>query len=160
MAFTLRPRLDAQPGDVFTEERTATRLSHQAASQMRNLKMRVTVTRVDAGWLVNGTVSATAKLECSRCLEPFSLDLTVPFSELIAESGTAAADYTVTTDGTIPLDAVIATALTFGLPPQPLHDPQCRGLCPVCGRNRNREPHSHRTTKPPSPFAQLRSRWR
>lgn len=34
-------------------------------------------------------------------------------------------------------------ALALDLPEQILHDPDCAGLCPVCGRDLNVEPHEH-----------------
>jgi uncharacterized protein len=34
-------------------------------------------------------------------------------------------------------------ALALALPDKILHDPDCAGLCPVCGKDLNVEPHTH-----------------
>ena len=43
-------------------------------------------------------------------------------------------------DGQIDLDRVVETETTLAIPMKPLCDPGCRGLCPVCGVNRNLNP--------------------
>ena len=40
-------------------------------------------------------------------------------------------------DDRLPLDTMARDALVLGFPAAPLHDPDCQGLCPVCGADRN-----------------------
>ena len=44
---------------------------------------------------------------------------------------------TCTTHGQLDLNALLETETTLGLPMKPLCREDCRGLCPVCGGNRN-----------------------
>ena len=52
----------------------------------------LTLTFVDEGVLVTGTVSGRAGIECARCLAEFSADVSVELTEMYAQEGTAAAD--------------------------------------------------------------------
>lgn len=55
----------------------------------------------------------------------------------------------------IDLDAFFTELISLALPLQPLCDESCRGLCPRCGADRNREECGCEEVKPPSPFAVL-----
>jgi uncharacterized protein len=55
----------------------------------------------------------------------------------------------VNADDELDLQAWARDALVLELPAQILHDPDCAGLCPVCGKDLNVEPHEHE--KPPDP---------
>ena len=46
-------------------------------------------------------------------------------------------------DDTLDLSAWARDALALGLPDKILHAPDCAGLCPVCGKDLNEEPHTH-----------------
>ena len=93
------------------------------------------------GLLVTGTVSATAVVSCVRCLRQFDQDLEVPVRELFALEQRPADDedegYAVLPDDRLPLDTMARDALVLGFPASPLHSPDCAGLCPVCGADRN-----------------------
>jgi uncharacterized protein len=91
------------------------------------------------GLLVTGTVSATAVVSCVRCLRQFDQELEVPVRELFAlEPGDDEDEgYAVLPDDRLPLDTMARDALVLGFPAFPLHSPDCAGLCPVCGADRN-----------------------
>jgi uncharacterized protein len=56
----------------------------------------------------------------------------------------------------IDLDAYFTELISLALPLQPLCDEECKGLCPRCGADRNREDCGCRQElRPPSPFAVL-----
>jgi DUF177 domain-containing protein len=46
-------------------------------------------------------------------------------------------------DGRLDLSSWARDALVLALPDKILCREDCAGLCPVCGRNLNREPHEH-----------------
>ena len=91
------------------------------------------------GLLVTGTVSATAVVNCVRCLRQFDQELEVPVRELFAlEPGEDEDEgYAVLPDDRLPLDTMARDALVLAFPAFPLHRPDCAGLCPVCGADRN-----------------------
>lgn len=72
------------------------------------------------------TARARLTLSCARCLESFALDLSPAFElKLTAETGD------------VVVDDEVRQHILLALPAQPLCRPQCRGLCPECGVNRN-----------------------
>jgi uncharacterized protein len=97
-----------------------------------------------------GRVKATLELECSRCLEPFSVPVDAPFDLLFLPLGendaegereVAADDLGVSyyKENVIDLGDLIREQFYLALPMKPLCRQDCVGLCPVCGKNRNRE---------------------
>jgi uncharacterized protein len=91
------------------------------------------------GVLVTGTVRATALVACVRCLRQFDQELEVEVRELFALEPAEDEDegYAVLPDDRLPLDTMARDALVLGFPAFPLHRPDCAGLCPVCGADRN-----------------------
>ena len=53
------------------------------------------------------------------------------------------------------LSAWAHDAIALELPDKILHDPDCAGLCPICGRDLNVEPHVHEEQKGDSRWAAL-----
>jgi uncharacterized protein len=82
---------------------------------------------------------------CMRCLVDAVLDLHVDVREYHASDPKGAdelrSDYVV--DDQLELSAWARDAIALALPDQILHAPDCAGLCPVCGRDLNVEPHEH-----------------
>jgi uncharacterized protein len=99
------------------------------------------------GLLVSGTVSATVVVSCVRCLRQFDQELEVPVRELFALGQRPADDedegYAVLPGDRLPLDTMARDALVLGFPAFPLHRPDCAGLCPVCGADRNTDDCGH-----------------
>jgi len=110
----------------------------------------VTVKAGGAGvFHVNGTVEATASLECSRCLKrfPFGVKETAMDFDLVPEGsqklsaehelGRSELDVEFYRGGEIEPNDFIREQLLLAVPMVPLHSPDCKGLCPVCGGDRN-----------------------
>lgn len=101
------------------------------------------ITNTGAGLVADGTVAARAAVECARCLERF---------ETLVE-GTVEGFYVhpghdrdipedqetepIAADSTIDIAPALMAALTLEAPFAPVHDEDCRGLCPVCGCDLN-----------------------
>lgn len=127
--------LSAGGGDQYTVVDTAT----------LDLEVRKDGTK----YRVFGRLNAALELECCRCLEPFRLPVGVdvdlmylPASENttegdveIEESDLRTAFYT---DGQIDLAQLMHEQFQLTLPMKPLCGGDCRGLCAVCGGNRNK----------------------
>jgi uncharacterized protein len=82
---------------------------------------------------------------CMRCLTDSVLDLHVDAREYHAsQPGDAAelrSEYVV--EDQLELSTWARDAIALALPDQILHAPDCAGLCPVCGKDLNVEPHTH-----------------
>ena len=105
-------------------------------------------TRLWDGALLSGTMAVDVTLRCSRCVEHFTSHLTAEFElTLVAELPeeyesehqlTEDESYFVALeDGFLNLSAVAAEQLDLALPQKPICQPECKGLCPTCGTNRN-----------------------
>ena len=80
-----------------------------------------------------------------RCLADAVVDVHVDAREYHASEAGASEDlrseYVV--DDQLDLSAWARDAIALALPDQILHAPDCAGLCPVCGKDLNVEPHEH-----------------
>jgi len=99
---------------------------------------------------VTGRVATRLQLDCGRCLEPFDIPLDAAFDVLLlpavanagaGEREVADEDLGVSfyKDETLDLAELMREQFYLALPMKPLCRPDCKGLCPVCGINRNRE---------------------
>lgn len=106
---------------------------------LNNLTGDVRVTRTPQGLLLQADLKAESSLDCVRCLEAFNAPLHVNFTELYAFSKKNLTDsgLMVPDDGQIDLEPLIREYMILELPISPLCKPDCKGLCPVCGENRN-----------------------
>ena len=96
---------------------------------------------------VKGTVVASVPQHCGRCLEPYAVTVRsevdarfVPNPQRRGEEmelGVADLETDVYDNGIVDLTALLETETTLLLPMKPLCREDCRGLCPVCGGNRN-----------------------
>jgi uncharacterized protein len=82
---------------------------------------------------------------CMRCLADAVLDVDVDAREYQAAEDDAPeelrSEYVV--EGGLELSAWARDAIALELPDQILCRPDCAGLCPVCGKDLNVEPHEH-----------------
>lgn len=111
------------------------------------------------GLLVRATVQAPARLSCARCLREFPDELRTEAVELFSAPGHTIDDevesgYEIV-DETIDLDTLLRDALAEVTPMTPLCRPDCAGLCPVCGADRNTDPCDGHPEQPDPRWAAL-----
>jgi uncharacterized protein len=91
---------------------------------------------VAEGILVSGTLSAPARLSCARCLVAFDGRAEAQVRELfVPRPGDD--EYLLPESGELDPEPMVRDALLPALPFAPLCRPDCLGLCPRCGGNRN-----------------------
>lgn len=94
-----------------------------------------------------GRLDALLRLECSRCLEPFEVSLAgdffltlvadpAPRKEAARDEEEEAALF-VCPEGRADLVEMASEQMYLNLPLKPVCREGCKGLCPVCGANRN-----------------------
>lgn len=100
---------------------------------------------------VTGRVTTELEVACSRCLEPFRIPVDSAFALLYLPASSEAssisgddhqlededANASYYEDETIDLAQLMREQFYLALPMKPLCRPDCQGLCPVCGTNRN-----------------------
>ena len=100
---------------------------------------------------LKGKFEGKFQVPCARCIEPVELplasDFDLIFRPLGADSG--APERSITTDETeigyyqkdsLLLEDVLREQVVLSLPVRTLCKPDCKGLCPRCGANRNTDP--------------------
>jgi uncharacterized protein len=104
----------------------------------------IRVTRSGETVWLSGEVGTTVTLTCGRCLRPFEYRLVGVFREgfrLPGESPPVKAGgdelVSMVEGPTLDVTEVVRQHLLVALPMVPLCRPACRGLCPVCGADRN-----------------------
>jgi uncharacterized protein len=81
--------------------------------------------------LVTGRLATTATLRCGRCLRMFEQQLAVPAFVHAAE---------LTGEDFVDLTPSLREDIILELPQRALCADTCRGLCPICGTDRNTQP--------------------
>jgi uncharacterized protein len=123
----------------------------------------LTITRASTGTVFALSFSARIHGPCYRCLEDAVIDIPISAREYQAtnpgESEELRTPYV--DDERLELSAWARDALALALPDKILCKPDCAGLCPVCGRDLNVEPHVHEEAEGDprwSALAELRDR--
>lgn len=122
--------------------------------------VRVSGTYVFDGKLftVAGTIEARLRSECARCSEGFEEAVAVEFTERFEKTPERAEEReTYVYEGErLTLDDAVMDNLYLALPIASVCSEGCRGLCPVCGVNRNTTACSCRAADVKTPFAALK----
>ncbi|UCH60444.1 MAG: DUF177 domain-containing protein [Anaerolineales bacterium] len=103
------------------------------------------VTRTAQGLLVQVRLHATLVGECGRCLTDFQLSLDTDFTELYAFSHNSVTESNLRLpeNGQINLAPLVREYMILEIPITSLCQPDCKGLCPLCGENLNENTCNH-----------------
>lgn len=114
------------------------------------------VTRASTGWVFELGFAVRLHGPCVRCLADAVVDEELRLREYQAtspDSEELTTPYLV--DDRLDLSAWARDALILALPDKILCRPDCAGLCPVCGKDLNAEPHTHGEEDPDPRWAAL-----
>jgi len=108
----------------------------------RDLTVDCEAMNTGEGIYVQGKITGEVDLICSLCLKNFSLNLETQFAENFYREGEdlpGEMEESVRTycGDEIDMSGTISEALQLVLPMKPVCRPECRGLCPQCGCDRN-----------------------
>jgi uncharacterized protein len=119
----------------------------------------LTITRASTGTVFELGFHVRLHGPCFRCLEDAVLDLPISAREYqaTAPDGDEELRTPYVSDDKLDLSAWARDALALELPDKILCRPDCAGLCDVCGRNLNDEPHVHDEEAPDPRWAALES---
>ena len=126
--------------------------------ELENLVGEVTIDRTPQGLVVQGKFSADTVLECVRCLKQFTYPLEWEFTELYAftKKSVSELELLVPDDAHLDIAPLIREYALLEIPINPLHDPNCKGLCIECGQDLNIRDCGHSQDQSDSPFADLK----
>ena len=99
---------------------------------------------------VTGKIETVLQLFCARCLEPFFFPLKAEMDFMLFPRSLEPQHEAVRLkkedmeieffDGVeINIDQIVAEQIFLHVPMKPICKPDCKGLCPVCGKNLNKE---------------------
>jgi uncharacterized protein len=114
------------------------------------------VTRASTGWVFELRFSVRLHGPCMRCLADAVVEEWLSLREYQAtspDSDELTTPYLVASR--LDLSAWARDALILALPDKILCRPGCAGLCPTCGKDLNREPHTHGEEEPDPRWAAL-----
>jgi len=127
--------------------------------ELKNFEGLVHIGRTPQGLIVQGKFSGDTTLECARCLNDFVHALEWEITELyafnkksVSETGLMLPD-----DAHIDLAPLMREYALLEVPINPLHTPDCKGLCIECGQDLNVEDCGHSQESDDSPFAVLKN---
>jgi uncharacterized protein len=116
----------------------------------------LTVTRASSGTVLELAVDVSLEGPCFRCLTDAELPVSLRLREYEAtkpESDEERTEYLA--DDRLDLSAWAHDSIALALPDKILCRPDCAGLCPVCGKDLNAEPHEHADERPDPRWAKL-----
>jgi uncharacterized protein len=116
----------------------------------RQVTGKISLIKTHRGILARGTVETVVSLECSRCLKTFKKKLTLNIEEeyfpsLDINSGTPVEvpdepdGFTIDDHHILDLSEAIRQNALLAIPMKPLCREECAGLCPVCGKDLNKD---------------------
>lgn len=112
---------------------------------------------------IAGQLTFWYQTQCARCLAPVSACETVDFFEEFARSESEEYPDRYLYEGqTLNLTQMVEDCIALNMPLRTLCSEDCKGLCPVCGADRNKESCSCSTGEDPqlNPFAVLAAKLR
>ncbi len=123
-----------------------------------NIRGSVNLAKYGENILIRGLLEGRLALSCSRCLEPFEAQVATEFEVLLAPAPQTEApdneelsaqelDLDVYSGETVDLEALVREQIILLVPLKPLCQESCRGLCPACGADLNRESCSCKVEK-------------
>ena len=109
-----------------------------------HVEARMDVSRAGDTISVHGRLEGDVKLACTRCLGEAHVQVAVPLRVVLGPASMGAEESLADEleyfnhDGeVVDLEPVLRETLILSLPMATLCQPECKGLCPVCGGNRN-----------------------
>ncbi|MGH9060725.1 MAG: YceD family protein [Acidimicrobiales bacterium] len=129
-----------QPGKNRREDRRGAipdlGVSGSAVPEGAEVEVDVRLESAGSGILATGVVRAPWEGQCRRCLAPAQGEVRAAVRELFEEGGDAETTYPLSGDR-LDLEPLGHDAVLLELPLAPLCRPDCKGLCPACGADRN-----------------------
>lgn len=129
-------RMESDPGLIF---------EHLRPTEFRPVLGRGTVSKSGRRFLLHLTYNGGVTVPCDRCLEPFEYSFEGEFTRLV-EKGAAGQEAVeeeldeeiLMVEGDhVDLDEAVADDIILNLPLRMLCQPECAGLCQMCGQNLN-----------------------
>jgi uncharacterized metal-binding protein YceD (DUF177 family) len=120
------------------------------------LSLRGSITVTGDDYLLRADLRGDLEATCARCLEPARVHVDLPIvityvssgSDEVPEEDEDEVGLVTFTGGELDVSNQVRDELVLAIPFNPLCHEGCKGLCPLCGSNRNVVACTHATTAP------------
>jgi|LSQX01.3.fsa_nt_gb uncharacterized protein len=137
--------LKRRKGDhqLYTWEKSAKELGLEGKELPDEVKIKVDlkVTFAKEIIYIEGKAAVKLDLQCVRCLQNFNCVLDLEFKESfpLSREGQTDSEHLIIEHGFVDLTPYFRELVLLNLPLKALCQENCRGICPLCGRNLNFE---------------------
>lgn len=143
-------RVRLRPGEEFRDEHEIEIAPLELGGQRyvavpEQVAAELTLTQTTSGMLFQVRFTVRLHGPCFRCLDDAALDQAVDVREYQAEDaeGDEELESPYVAENRLDLARWARDSVVLALPDKILCREDCAGLCPVCAKNLNREPHGH-----------------
>ena len=91
-----------------------------------NLKLSIDANKYDEVINIVCNITGMMAFECSRCLEIFNKDVNISFEHSFTKQ-----------EWSVDITDIIEQNIILNIPMKPLCSDGCKGICQVCGNNKN-----------------------
>ncbi len=141
-------------------------LPQEYSSAGKDVDVNLYIIKDKEGYVVSVDINSDIKVECSRCLEPFNMDLSGSSSIVFSKKRGKNKELKekdldvefLENEEHFDVNELVREEIMVQTPMKPLCDENCQGICPICGNNKNLNPCSceSKQKRENSPFAQLK----
>jgi len=138
--FPVEVLIEAKAGEIeaFREDVTG----------VDRVEIQLAIQKAGEEYFCQGSVAGQVRMECARCLREFSTELTGRADFIVRSEPTGDGhraeiyddeDYVFFRGNNLRADItdIVTQTLVLATPIKPICSEDCKGLCPVCGCNRN-----------------------
>jgi uncharacterized protein len=109
----------------------------------------IAISVTEDGVVAEGDLTAKTDLDCSRCLDGYQQPIKIQFAEIFSahpreQFEDELGEEMLPADGSLNLGPIIRDYAVLDIPIRRLCSEDCKGLCPVCGMNLNKEDCGHK----------------
>lgn len=121
------------------------------------VKVRARLQSFAGSVLVEAELDFSVTMPCDRCCDLVTREFSPRFSHTVVRELVSGEDedLIVAPEERLDLDGLLTEDILLDMPSKFLCKPDCKGLCPVCGVNRNHTACNCAPARPAGPFAAL-----
>lgn len=108
------------------------KISDEYLTVLTPVKVKGNISLVNDELIVEIRAEFSAELNCSRCTSDFTKDFDIAFTEALDLN-----DNQESIEEHLDLTELIRDNILVNMPIKPICSDDCKGLCPVCGTNKN-----------------------
>lgn len=139
LKFNVGFLIAAGPGHIHDTafDVPAVRIAEDADADYLRGPLRLS--RTKEGILVQGQLAVGVEDRCYRCLAPVSRAMDIEVEELYTYPASPSSEFNIGDDAMLDLAPLVRAEMIIQDSERVLCRPDCKGLCPTCGADRNTE---------------------